>query len=638
MLALVAASAPAAEETVTYPELKGFKSITYKSEFFGYQSGVNRDFTNYGRGFAEPVTQDTGIKQSHAVLADIDGDGLSDLVTRSWVTGNVTWVKGKGDGRFDTSRPHTFAARKDGQLVAGDFDGDGRAEIGIVRWGKMLRWSSRGKSMSAFRLPVDRGLMVGGDFDGDGLDDLGVYDPAKGTLRVLFRRKPTGFEQAAARSLPGGARSVGIVAADFNGDRYCDIGLVTPRGNPFGLAFLFGRGSGQFGPTAAEEKGRSATHLYANFEWEAVTFSEGMALAGQIDADGSADIGVYQPSRGRIITRIQSYHPAYDYSVHLVKDGSQYKMWHGGRWRTLGKDGEALPAADGDHVMYAWSPDGRRWFRKIDDAAFPKGDELGIHDWWTNNYLEPEVLKVNGKYYMFWQAEVDGGQKLDYGGTAARQCDRIGLSTSKDGVNWERKTDHGVVINVPNPTNTNLDHQEAIYVPDDKDGKPWWLYTFHFADGAPAGHVRMRSKDPTTFDWNLREPVSGMSQIGNQIGYADEAPGGRMFFRITFTGTTEGRNAPTFQLSRDGINWVTASSDDQGRPQLASSTDDKNNKNVCFLGMSTVDGTGKMEHLGGGRFRCLYGATTSNSPGQPDIWFSEIGIGEAYITFDKDGR
>jgi hypothetical protein len=129
--------------------------------------------------------------------------------------------------------------------------------------------------------------------------------------------------------------------------------------------------------------------------------------------------------------------------------------------------------------------------------------------------------------------------------------------------------------------------------------------------------------------------VSGMSQIGNQIGYADEAPGGRVFVRITFTGAPSGRTVPTFQLSRDGLKWVTASSDGQGRPQLAASTDEKDNKNVYFLGMSTIDGTGKMESLGKGRFRCLYGATTSNSPGQPEIWHSEIGVGEAYITFNK---
>jgi hypothetical protein len=168
-------------------------------------------------------------------------------------------------------------------------------------------------------------------------------------------------------------------------------------------------------------------------------------------------------------------------------------------------------------------------------------------------------------------------------------------------------------------------------VPDDPDGKPWWLYTFHFVNGAPAGHVRMRSSDPTTFDWSQREHVSGMAQIGNQIGYADEAPGGRVFVRITFTADGD-RTVPVLQLSRDGLNWEAARTAD-GLLKLAGTGNDKDNKNVYFLGMSTIDGTGKMEYAGDGKFHALYGATTSGGPGQPHIWKSEIGVGEFTIKF-----
>ena len=536
----VASSALAVKETVKYPGMKGFDSVTYESEFFGYQSGVNRDFTNYGRTFAEPVEHEpdwNGIKVEPA------------------------------------------------------------------------------------------------DFSGDGLMDTWDYDPKTGSLSLRFGKTDTEFQPAIQAALPAKVTGGALVVADFNGDSYSDLAFYRSTACPNGFAFFFGKGNGAFGPTKDEEKTTAATHLAATFVWDAPDGDKAVPMAGQVDEDGTADIALFFPDTRKITTRVQANEPAYDYSVHLVKDGSTYKMWHGGRWRTLDKDGNVLPAADGDHVMYAWSPDGRKWYRKIDGAVFPKGDEIGEHGWWSNNFLEPEVLKVNGKYYMFWQAEVDPGTTLDYGGKAATQCDRIGLSTSTDGVNWERKTDRGVVTNITDPEHTNLDHQEAIYVADDKDGKPWWLYTFHFADGKPAGHVRMRSSDPTTFDWNLREPVSGMSQIGNQIGYADEAPGGRVFVRITFTGTPSGRTVPTFQLSRDGLNWVTAASDGQARPQLAASTDEKDNKNVYFLGMSTIDGTGRMDSLGGGKFRCLYGASTSNGPGQPGIWRSEIGIGEAVITF-----
>lgn len=534
-IAICLACLVSALQAATVPEI-----ATVESKFFGYQSGVNRDFTNYGQGFADPVSQDTGWHEVLVRLADFDGDGVTD----SW-----------------------------------------------------------------------------------------AYDPKTGSMSIRFGKKTGGFGKAVCTRLRGVTGGM-LLAADFNGDNYCDIALYESNACPDGFLFLFGRGNGTFGPTAAEAKSKAATHLMAKFTW---TLPAGaVPIAGQFDDDGAADIGYMNPKTGQVVTRIQTGEPAYDYSVHLVKDGTKYKMWHGGRWRTLDINDKGMPGWDGDHAMYAWSPDGHKWFRKIDGPAFLKGFEEGAADsWYENNYLEPEVLKVGGTYYMFWQVEIDPGSKTDTGEKAINQCDRIGLSTSKDGMNWRRKTDRGVVINITDPTITNLDHHEAIYVPDDPDGKPWWLYTFHFIEGKPAGHVRMRSSDPTTFDWAKREPVNGMAQIGNQIGYADEAPGGRVFVRITFTGDGD-RTVPVLQLSRDGLNWEAAQTQDGKTFLLASSENDKDNKNVYFLGMSTIDGTGKIERLKDGRFHILYGATTSNGPGQPHIWKSEIGVGEAFFTFSKE--
>lgn len=604
-----------------------------ESRFFGHQSGVNRDFTNYGRAFAEPVAQSVGWKDVQVLLADLNADGLADLVGYDSKTGRVTWVVGKGDGTFDMKHLGRANMPAEGVLLAADFNGDRLTDLALVKGKDTYISAGTHKGPGPTSLYRTKGLseqLAAGDFNGDGLADICAYKSAvEKSLSILYGQAGGGFGAAKASPWKPGDIGGKIVAADFNGDNYCDIALYD--GTVF--AFWFGRGDRMFGPTETEEKATDhrATHLKATFEWPEQV--EAIPLAGQIDADGTPDIGLYVPSTGRVMIRLASGDPAYDYSVHLVKDGAGYKMWHGGRWRTLDESGNSMPYWDGDHVMYAWSPDGHRWFPKIDGPAFLKGDEEGAHDtWYGNNYLEPEVLKVGGAYYMFWQVEIDPGGMTDMGEKAINQCDRIGLSTSKDGMNWKRKTDRGVVINITDPTITNLDHQEVIYVPDDPDGKPWWLYTFHFIKGSPAGHVRMRSSDPTTFDWAKREPVSGMAQIGNQTGYADEAPGGRLFVRITFTGNPEGRRVPTLQLSRDGLNWEPAKLDGKVL-LLAGSADNRNNKDVLFLGMSTIDGTGKLDYRGDGKFHALYGATTSNGPGQPEIWQSEIGIGEFTIKF-----
>ena len=166
-----------------------------------------------------------------------------------------------------------------------------------------------------------------------------------------------------------------------------------------------------------------------------------------------------------------------------------------------------------------------------------------------------------------------------------------------------------------------------LYVPWDTDGKPYWMYVFNFLSGVPQGHIRIRSNDPTTFDYNDRETVIGLTELGNQIGYLQEAPGGPLFVRITFT-NSNGRTVPVLQFSRDGLNWWFGTG---GNALLEGSSDNNNNTNCYFLGFSTLNGTGQFEYLGNNQWKGIYAATTSNSPLEPAIYYSEIGMGSLTI-------
>jgi hypothetical protein len=101
--------------------------------------------------------------------------------------------------------------------------------------------------------------------------------------------------------------------------------------------------------------------------------------------------------------------------------------------------------------------------------------------------------------------------------------------------------------------------------------------------------------------------------------------------RITFGNHPSGRQVPLLQLSRDGLRWTSTSA--EGPLFLAGSEDNADNPNCYFLGISTLDGTGEMEHLGRGRFRAIYGATTSKTPVAPEIFQSEVGVGVVEMTF-----
>ncbi|MDO8585777.1 MAG: hypothetical protein Q7T82_01945 [Armatimonadota bacterium] len=56
------------------------------------------------------------------------------------------------------------------------------------------------------------------------------------------------------------------------------------------------------------------------------------------------------------------------------------------------------------------------------------------------------------------------------------------------------------------------------------------------------------------------------------------------------------------------------------------------------MGLSTIDGTGRLEYLGGGRYRAIYAAATCKSPVAPDIFNCEIGVGELLMTIIPKGR
>ena len=324
-------------------------------------------------------------------------------------------------------------------------------------------------------------------------------------------------------------------------------------------------------------------------------------------------------------------YPAYNYSADVIRDTSAglYRLYAGGRWLSWPN----WPYGDGDHILLYNSSSGLggTWSVPGSPVAWTGYEEGYPGKWYSGNYLEPEVIKVNGTYYLYSQVEIQPGQPIDIpaGQTAAQWCDRIQLFTSTDGVNWTRwSRTRGVVVNFDDPTHSSVGYEEMVYVPWDPDGRPYWMYTYANVNGVALGYVRIRSADPTTFDWQARESGINLSQIGNQIGYAKQAPGGPLFVRITFTITASGQSVPSLQFSRDGLVWY-FSDGGEGPVELQGVTGyAPDNQNVYFLGISTLNGTGELEYLGNNRYRAIYVATTCSAPIAPNIYTSEMGAGQ----------
>lgn len=166
--------------------------------------------------------------------------------------------------------------------IGGDFNGDGKADIGIfdIRTGECEISLSNGNGFNPPRVWLDAGkgqwAPFSGDLNGDGLTDLGVYDYEEGTWNAAisdgssFSFHNTWLEDFGGEDwLP--------MMADFNGDGLTDIGI-------------FNKDEGQW--KAALCTGHSFVVPHTNL-WMEDFGADADPIIADVNNDGLADIGYY---------------------------------------------------------------------------------------------------------------------------------------------------------------------------------------------------------------------------------------------------------------------------------------------------------------------------------------------------------
>lgn len=661
-------------------------TLSYTSTFYGHDAAINREYMKYGRKLSIRAVTAASLTEEFLtkpfLTAEVTGDTYTDLL--AYENGVLTVYPATHTNRatyeyngethhavigYDISqlrcsfgKPITAELGIPGTLRGvADFDRDGRADLLLcgenggmyIAFCTTDGWSVR--RYGAFSGAPER-LFVG-DLDGDGLPDLvyiEVSDGAVTALPLFFDgRQFTLGESVVIPMATGLDAEARLAVGDLNQDGRADLAILSPVWDGDSISdwyalSLFGRGDGRFGPDA-DETGND--NLYARCE---LSVKSVLTVAiGDANGDGVGDL-LISGTRGTkpgLSVAFNTDDAAYDYSAFgMITEDGTYRIYSGGRWYdtsdavkdSLIGDGSY---GDGDHVLVYDSADGLTWTRYIDHPTYYLGLELGqsgwetIGDgWWTGNTLEPEVIYVDGVYHMFTQSS-GTTQSGHYG-------DYIGYASSTDGYTFIRKTDSPVILPEPGADFTQFkeiygyeigfNHEEVIYVPDDPDGKCFWLYTGHFKNGNFAGYVRLRSSDPTVFYWSERESTTGFSEIGNQVGYVDnyDGRGGRLFLRITFNTLTDAegtRTVPTLYCSTDGLHFTAT-----GIHLAGSAVSDpltERNHNCYFLGFFSLNGTGAIPVNSDGSITLRYLATTSNAPAGMDIFAAEVGIGVVTIRF-----
>jgi hypothetical protein len=197
----------------------------------------------------------TGVTP-HSVLAeDFDGDGRSDLAIADYGSSRVTiLLRQPGGGFAEEAGSPVVTGGAPTQLAAADFNDDGLRDLATANFGTgdvtiLLRQPSGGFEQEAGS-PISVGTHpvspVAGDFNGDSLPDLAVTNEGSDSVTVLLRQPGGGFVEAAGSPLPAGDSPYGMVAGNFGCDAQTDLAVTNEHsGN---VTILLGAGDGTFAP------------------------------------------------------------------------------------------------------------------------------------------------------------------------------------------------------------------------------------------------------------------------------------------------------------------------------------------------------------------------------------------------------
>ncbi|GHE45668.1 hypothetical protein GCM10018785_14140 [Streptomyces longispororuber] len=202
--------------------------------FYGYSDGsvsLWRFETTAQGGFGTPTVRWSAppgtwhFDESHFVSGDYDGDGRSDVLlfqgTRDGAVTFSTLLGTAGDG---FSAPVTSWSRPPGnwwgsqtKLTAGDYDGDGRDELGALYGypdGSVSLWRFAPTGQGGFEVPTvawkspqgtwtfRHSHAVSGDYNGDGRQDIALFKGENDGVAALLTLlgKPEGGLHAPLRS------------------------------------------------------------------------------------------------------------------------------------------------------------------------------------------------------------------------------------------------------------------------------------------------------------------------------------------------------------------------------------------------------------------------------------------------------
>jgi len=203
-----------------------------------------------------------GKAPNDIAVADMNGDGIPDLVIANTGTPYITILLGDGRGGFAPSPHSPFATQSyphvHGVVVA-DFMGNGKLAVITDSWGHdqilMIPNDGNGNLIPPGKLfhtgkrPYQR--LRSADFNRDGKPDVVTTDQESNAVTILLGDGKGGFVEAPGSPFSAGAAPWSVAIGDINGDGNLDLAVIpyepdVAAPKDLGVTVLLGDGKGGF--------------------------------------------------------------------------------------------------------------------------------------------------------------------------------------------------------------------------------------------------------------------------------------------------------------------------------------------------------------------------------------------------------
>jgi hypothetical protein len=241
--------------------------IAYQDSSYGASVWIR--FGDGGGGFAAPVEIPIGSGLSEFAVADLNRDGIDDLLVANSSSNSISVITGVSYGAFGPAQNYPIGSAPTSVAVA-DWNGDGWLDLGatVQQQNTVSISFSTGTGGFSPAVPIDSSYsyssrLTAGDFNGDGNPDFtvsGVY----GVIYMFLGNGVGGFAASFIAGIVGEA-----AVADFNRDGLSDIASASRD-----VAILLGSPTGRF------------------FEFHTVGgyTGAGPPVFGDFDGDGRQDV------------------------------------------------------------------------------------------------------------------------------------------------------------------------------------------------------------------------------------------------------------------------------------------------------------------------------------------------------------